>query len=309
MDQPKMERVLRLMIMLTGNDTLTVDAIARRLGISARTVYRYVDTFRMAGFVIKKDDDVIRLDVSSRYFKEISELVHFSEEEAFILKSAIESIDENNVLKQNLKKKLCTVYNYKILAETIVHPKDAGNVKSLVDAISQRKQVVLHDYASAHGSTVRNRKVEVFGFTTNYIQIWCYEPESESIKLFKVARIGSVEILGDNWQFEQKHKTGFLDVFRMHSAEVKCIRLKLNLRAANLLVEEYPLAAKDLTTIDTEHYVLETRVCSYLGIGRFVLGLMDDIEIESPRDFKAYIKQHLKLSLKKISASKSSKKS
>ena len=308
MDQPKMERLLRLLKMLTANDILTVDDIAQRLEISPRSVYRYIDTFREAGFVIKKENDMIRLDVSSKYFKDISELVHFSEEEAFILKSAIESIDENNLLKQNLKKKLYTVYNYKILADTIVNPKDAGNVKNLVDAILHKKRVILHDYASAHGSTVRNRLMEVFGFTTNYIQIWCYEPESESIKLFKVARIGKVEILGDDWQFEQQHKTGFLDIFRMHSAEVTTIRLKLNLRAANLLLEEYPLAAKDLKTIDVEHYVLETRVCSYLGIGRFVLGLMDDIEIEAPRDFKAYIKEHLKLSLKKISAPKSSKK-
>ena len=308
MDQPKMERLLRLLKMLTANDILTVDDIAQRLEISPRSVYRYIDTFREAGFVIKKENDMIRLDVSSKYFKDISDLVHFSEEEAFILKSAIESIDENNLLKQNLKKKLYTVYNYKILADTIVNPKDANNVKNLVDAILHKKQVILHDYASAHGSTVRNRLVEVFGFTTNYIQIWCYEPESESNKLFKMARIAKVEILGDDWKVEQKHKTGFLDIFRMHSDEVTTIRLKLNLRAANLLLEEYPLAAKDLKTIDVEHYLLETQVCSYLGIGRFVLGLMDDIEIEAPRDFKAYIKQHLKLSLKKISASKSSKK-
>jgi len=56
--------------------------------------------------VIKRRDGCIRLDKSSPYFKEISELIHFTEEEAYILKSAIESIDENNILKQNLEEKV-----------------------------------------------------------------------------------------------------------------------------------------------------------------------------------------------------------
>ena len=102
MDQPKLERLLRLMKMLTANNSLTIDEIASKLDISSRSVYRYIDTFRDAGFVIKKTNNCPKLDKSSPYFKEISELIHFTEEEAYILKSAIESIDENNLLKQNL---------------------------------------------------------------------------------------------------------------------------------------------------------------------------------------------------------------
>ena len=109
MDQPKLERLLRLMKLLTANNTHSVEEIADKLSISPRSVYRYIDTFREAGFVVKKSGNCIKLDKSSPYFKDISELIHFTEEEAYILKSAIESIDENNVLKQNLKKKLYTV--------------------------------------------------------------------------------------------------------------------------------------------------------------------------------------------------------
>ncbi len=95
MDQPKLERLLQLMKMLTANNSF-VDEIADKLGISPRSVYRYIDTFRDAGFVIKKTNNCPKLDKSSPYFKDISELIHFTEEEAYILKSAIESIDENN---------------------------------------------------------------------------------------------------------------------------------------------------------------------------------------------------------------------
>jgi predicted DNA-binding transcriptional regulator YafY len=99
------------MKMLTANTTYSVDALAERLDTSSRTIYRYIETFREAGFVIKKSGNYIRLDKESPHFKDISQLVHFTEEEAVILKRAIESIDDTNLLKQNLKRKLYTVYD------------------------------------------------------------------------------------------------------------------------------------------------------------------------------------------------------
>ena len=171
MTQSMIERLLRIMKMLTANTMYTVEDIAHRLNISPRTVYRYINSFRNSGKKKKKHGNRLRLDKSSPYFKELSELIHFTEEEAYILKSAIESIDETNVLKQMLKKKLYTVYDYKILAETIVNKKDARNVKLIVDAIEDKKQIILKDYSSPHGETIRNRKVEPFAFTTNYVQV------------------------------------------------------------------------------------------------------------------------------------------
>jgi hypothetical protein len=136
--------------------------------------------FAMRGLSLKRQQ-LPKLDKSSPYFKDISELIHFTEEEAFILRSAIESIDENNLLKQNLKKKLYTVYNYNILAETIVSGKNGRNVGQLVQAIENKKRVVLKNYSSAHGNDIRDREVEAYAFTTNYVQVWCYCPE-ENIK-------------------------------------------------------------------------------------------------------------------------------
>ena len=289
MDQPKLERLLRVMKMLTANNSLTVDEIAEQLSISPRSVYRYIDTFREAGFVIKKKNNCIKLDKSSPYFKDISDLLHFSPEEAYILKEAIESIDENNVLKQNLKKKLYTVYNYNILAETIVNGKNGRNVERLVDAIESRRPVILRNYSSAHGNDIRDRCVEAFAFTTNYVQVWCYCPEENCNKLFKVSRIGSVDIQPGYWKHTRKHKTGKIDIFRMNSSETFHITLKLGLRAMNLLVEEFPLAAPQLRKLPGNQWLLDTDVCSPEGVGRFVMGLPEDIEIINSPELKEYI--------------------
>jgi predicted DNA-binding transcriptional regulator YafY len=289
MDQPKLERLLRLMKLLTANSYLTVENIAEKLGITTRSVYRYIDTFRSAGFVIKKKNGCIRLDKSSPYFKDISELIHFTEEEAYILKSAIESIDENNILKQNLKKKLYTVYDYKILAETIVNSRHSRNVRQLVQAMEERRTVILKKYASSHGNDIRDRRVEAFAFTTNYEQVWCYCLEDREVKLFRVSRIGAVEILPEPWQHEAAHQSGYIDIFRMHSNVKMRVILKMGLRSSSLLMEEYPLASKQMKRISDNEWMLDTEVCSYEGVGRFVLGLPGDIVIIDSPELVQYI--------------------
>ncbi len=294
MDQPKIERLLRLMKLLTANTTYTVDQLAERLNMSRRTIYRYIDTFRDAGFVIKKSGDCIRLDKASPHFKDISQLVHFTEEEAVILKSAIESIDDTNLLKQNLKRKLYAVYDNKTLADTVVKGKNAPNIRNLIEAIEEERQVILHGYQSAHGSAVRDRRVEPFAFTTNYVQVWCYDAEDGRCKLFKSSRIGSVELTETPWEHKADHHEGFIDIFRLHGEAARTrVQLELGLLAYNLLIEEYPLAERDLKPLGEGRWLLDTEVAGMAGVGRFVVGLLDNIRIIESPELKAYLKEYM----------------
>ena len=283
MEQPKIERVLRLMKMMTGNNNYTVEDMAERLGISYRSVYRYIETFKDSGFVVqRKEGGIYKLGKDSRYFKDISQLIHFTDEEAHIVNQLIEGLDNTNMLKQNLRKKLTAVYNCTSLAESVVEGKNAINVNRIVEAINNHKQVVLKEYASSHTGVVRDRFVEPFGFTTNYVQIWCYEPESGLNKLFNTARIGSVEVLDEVWQHADKHHEGYIDIFRITGFEQRRVQLELGMMAHNLLVEEYPLATRDLKHIGENRWLLDTMVCDYVGIGRFIMGLSEDITILTP---------------------------
>lgn len=300
MDQPKIERLLRLMKLLTANNRYTIDDLACKLDMSPRTVYRYVDTFREAGFVVKKNGNYIKLDKKSPYFKEISQLVHFTDEEAHILKSAIESIDENNIIKQNLKNKLYSVYDYKILAECVTKGSNAKNVNNLTEAITEGKQVLLKNYSSAHSKHISDRIIEPYEFTANYIQVWGYEPGSGENKMFKVSRIGDVQILHSDWQNREKHRSAYMDIFRISSFEQLPVKLELGLRAASLLVEEYPLSEKFLKKLSDSSYLLQTNVCSYEGIGRFVLGLLDDITVLEPIGFVDFLRTRIDKNFSKI---------
>ena len=301
MDQPKIERVLRLMKMMTSGNRYTVEELAERLDTSYRSIYRYIDTFKEVGFVVHKEEGAIyRLGKESPYFKDISQLIHFTDEEAHIVNQLIGALDDTNMLKQNLRRKLSSVYNCTSLANSIVKGKNAENVNHIIEAIEEHRQVILHDYSSSHTGSKRDRQVEPIAFTTNYVQIWCYDLSDGKTKLFNTARIGNVEVLDSEWQHEAEHRCGYIDIFRNMGFEQKRVQLQLGVMAHNLLIEEYPLSERDLTQVDDTHWLLNTMVCNYAGIGRFVMGLIDDIEIIDSPEFIDFLRQKRKALDKKL---------
>ena len=301
MDQPKIERVLRLMKMMTSGNRYTVEELAERLDTSYRSIYRYIDTFKEVGFVVHKEDGAVyRLGKESPYFKDISQLIHFTDEEAHIVNQLIGALDDTNTLKQNLRRKLSSVYNCTSLANSIVKGKNAENVNHIIEAIEEHRQVILHDYSSSHTGSKRDRLVEPISFTTNYVQIWCYDTSDSKTKLFNTARIGAVEVLDTEWQHQAEHRCGQIDVFRNMGFEQMRVQLRLGVMSHNLLIEEYPLSERDLTQIDENHWLLDTMVCNYAGIGRFVMGLVEDIEVIDSPDFTAYLRQKSELISKKF---------
>ncbi|MBQ2296756.1 MAG: HTH domain-containing protein [Clostridia bacterium] len=67
MDQPKIERLLRLIKMMSGHENYTIDQLAEKLGTSYRSIYRYIDTFKECGFVVLKLRVPLRLVTQIRH--------------------------------------------------------------------------------------------------------------------------------------------------------------------------------------------------------------------------------------------------
>ncbi len=294
-DQAKIEQTLKIILYLSSGLKYSINNIAEKFEISQRTVQRYIRTFRNAGFIIDRPvNGLYKIDKKSPYFKELSDLLHFTEEEAFILSKAIHSIDNVNIIKNNLIKKLYSLYDFDRVAISVVKKENSENIHSIVKAIKEKKQVILRSYSSANSSIIRDRLVEVFDFTTNYISVWAYEAESNKNKLFKTSRIKKVEITDNNWQFEKEHKQNHLDIFRISSDTKTKVKLELNLRAKNLLIEEYPLAEKYIKKQSDKIYIFDGWVCNFEGVGRFVLGLCKDIKIIKPTALKQHLKNKIK---------------
>lgn len=300
MEQTKIVKMLRLMKMLTGNVSRTIDQVAKEMGITPRTVYRYIDDIREAGFVVNKlYGNVYAMGKVARGLSDFNRLIYFTEEEAYITAKMIEGIDNNNVLKRDLQRKLASVYDSTAIANYIDNSANAANVEALADAIKRKKQVVLKQYESAHSNEAKDRLVEPIEFTANIIDIWAYDIENGDNRVFKVARIHEVEVTDSGWEFAAKHKAIKPDVFRMVGNLNKKIILQLNTRAKSLLLEEFPLAEKDLKREDGK-WLLKTTIHSLEGAGRFVIGLAADIKIIEGDKLRDYVHKYGKRFVDKI---------
>lgn len=300
MDQTKIVKMLRLMKLLTGNVSRTIDQVAKEMGITPRTVYRYIDDIREAGFVVNKlYGNVYAMGKVGRGLSDFNRLIYFTEEEAYITAKLIEGIDNNNVLKRDLQRKLASVYDSTSIANYIDNTANAANVEALADAIKRKKQVVLKQYESAHSNESKDRLVEPIEFTANMIDIWAYDVDNGDNRVFKVARNHEVEVTDTGWEFASKHKAIKPDVFRMVGNLNEKIVLQLNTRANSLLLEEFPLAEKDLKREDGK-WLLKTTIHSLEGAGRFVIGLAADIKILEGKKLLDYIKNYDKKYVQKL---------
>ena len=158
MDQPKIERMLRLMKMMAGNRNYTIDELAEKLGTSYRSIYRYIDTFKDCGFVVNKvRSNVYKLGKLPKSYVELKNLIYFSEEEAYVVNGLINSLDATNMLKANLKKKLSAVYDSTSIVKYVQKSEVAEHIEQLGEAI--RSKSVSSNFASADF-----RKIKTYNF-------------------------------------------------------------------------------------------------------------------------------------------------
>ena len=294
MDQPKLERMLRLMKLLSGNVNYTINELAERLDTTYRSIYRYIDTFKECGFAVEKlHGGVYKMTTVNRSYPNFEKLLYFSQEEAYLVNSLIDRLDPTNALKADLKRKLAVIYNSTSIADFVDKRSNAANVEELGNAIRAKMKVILHNYESGNSHTVRDRCVEPFAFTTNFIDVWAYDLEDGHNKLFKVSRIDSVEVLDDKWEQERAHRRQGMDVFRMTGHSGKRVQLRMSTYAKDLLVEEYPLAEKDVNR-KGQYWLLDTEIFDYAGICRFYLGLADQIKIVESPEFTEYVSEYVK---------------
>jgi len=288
-DQAKFQKMLEVLLLLDCQYGRTITEISERFEISQRTVYRYLDTFKQVGFVIENTNGYFKIDKENTTVQEISHLLHFSEEEAFILSKAIHSIEDTNEFKSKLVKKLYSLYDFDRVIHAISKKEESENIYTLLQAIKQQKQVVLQSYKSGNSKNIRDRIVEPIDFTINYTGVWCYDIEDGVNKVFKASRIKHVQLLDSLYNYKSKHKKGIIDIFRMQSFEPTTIILELSLVAYNLIIEEYPLSEKHITKVTDNLYRLECEVGNFLGVGRFVLGLPGEIQIIASEALKQYV--------------------
>ena len=288
MEDTRPKRILRLLMMLSGNKKYAMPELEDKMEMSARNLRRDLNLIESSGFLLDRKKGY-RLQSDRSTNRDLKDLMHFSEEEISILYQTLSLIEEDSPLKERLVRKMNAFYDLKAL-EQLRQKDDLTKVHTIRDSLEQKKQVILKAYRSSNSNNIEDRVVEVFDFLPDYRAIWCYDIKSHSCKQFKLARMQFVELLLSAWRYEEKHQKPFIDGFRMSAMKpLTTVELLLSLKAYNLLIEEYPLATKYIKQED-KSYRVKVPVANYNGIGRFVLGLIEEIEIIKPAAFKKYLK-------------------
>lgn len=286
---------------LTGNVNYTLEEICEKLDMSRRTFFRYLDTFKSAGFAVQRiGEGRYRLATVRRTDVDLSKIVYFTEEEAYVVNRLIDSLDNTNTMKQGLRRKLAAVYDATSIDNYIDNKENSANIGALSEAIREGKIVILKDYSSSHTNATKDYTVEPFKFNTNYIDIWAYDVSDGLNKRFKVARIGSVELLDEPWEHSAQHKDEPMDSFRIHGNAPVHVKLRLHLIAKNLLLEEYPLAEKEVYQDSEGIWYYEGNVRGMDGVGRFVLGLPAYVDVLEGEPLKDYLREQSDILNKKL---------
>jgi len=293
-DQAKFQRMLEILMMISGSFGYSVEQIASKYKISERTAYRYLTTFQNAGFLLDKTNGHFKINKSSSQFKDLSKLIHFSEEEAYILSRAIHLIDDENKFKHTLYEKLYYLFDSEKAVNKLVKKESSESVIKLKDAVNNKELVVLKGYRSSNSDNIRDRLIEPFDFSPNYNYVWCYDLEDKENKTFKIARIKAVSVTGKKWKNEKKHRKRETDVFRISGNNKKPIKFILSLMAYNLLVEEYPLSEKFIKKGAEGKYIFDGWVCDFKGVGRFILGLSGEIEVMKPNQLRTFLQEKIR---------------
>ena len=283
MDHGRILRLLNLMKLLSSNVDYTIRELMDRLAISRRSIFRYLDTLRIAGFAVaKKGTNIHKLLSMPKEGINLSNLIHFSEEEAYLLHNLIGALTSDCQVAINLENKLAAMFDATSVTEIIGNKITGENIMRLRQAIDEKKQVTLVRYESGNTMSISDRLVEPIKFSSNYRDVYAYEVSTGVTKVFKISRIGLVDVSLADWQHEDKHEKIEADCFRMIGKEDIPVTLKMTLKAKNLLIEEYPLASKSVS-YDGQSWWFKGNVKELAGVGRFVIGLADQMDIiDSP---------------------------
>ena len=289
MRHDKLERELNLLLLLTENHNYTVPEICDRVQISRRNFYYYLDFFRLAGFKVEHSKPYYRVSKDSPFFRKIDEVVHFTEDEAITMRRILDKTGDQSIQVERLRRKLDRLYDLQILDNEEMQEQLAHNVTTLYEAIKRQVAVTLVNYSSPHSNTTSNRIVEPFLLMNGNREVRCFELSSGINKTFKLSRMEDVQLLDITWEHQNEHHKIFTDIFMFSDEKQWTVTLLMGRLSSSILLEEYPKARKYLTQQDETHWQLELPVCSFIGIGRFVMGLFEDIEVQGCNEFKEFL--------------------
>jgi proteasome accessory factor C len=287
--QQKILRVFRLIRYLKKPGGVSIAQLQELLECSQKTVYRYLELLEELGLGVDQD-------FHGRWFlpgspNQPEDDLLFTAEESQLMFDLLHFEGRKNALSKEIIRKMYVHSDIPIHAGKIETSMHVRIIKKLSKAMREGKQVILKKYQSAHSETIRDRKVEPFGFLNNYKTVEAFDLEDKKVKHFGTERIAEVEIKGASQHYEDFHRSRPVDCFGYWIEEPVEAVFELSRKAWVFLKEEFPLASEHTAYDDKRDlYVFKGTVGDYQGVGRFIAGLADQVRVLEPQSLIDHVR-------------------
>lgn len=271
--------------------------LAANLGVSADTVKDDMAAINHAGLLTVQDTKYRYGFVHEKPYKQLKELLHFTEEDQALLYRAIDQIAPSDERARNLKRKLTSLYDFKRLGHAYLRKPYLTKVDLLMQAKVEKRQVRLVNYSSSNSNEVRDRVVEPFHPSPPDDTLQAYDVEKQDLRHFRISRITRVEVFDTPWQHEGSHNILPTDPFRIVDKKQIMVCLRMKVGAFNELVERFPLTRSYiLETEEPDVYEFQCMVNhEFKGLTNFILGFHHQlVEIVSPDALIEHLRKEVK---------------
>ncbi len=292
--KPTLVRNLEILMRLSKPGGVDIKQLAEENEVSIRTIQRLIEQYREAGFFIESIGgrykiDAIQTKKDNKF--DVRDLLYFSKDEAWLLHTAVNNISGNQKIKENLVKKLYSIYGSEQIIGNMINQHDSVQFQTLLDAIQHKLQVTVTEYThtSSNGG-LRGVLIEPIQFADDYSRVWAYYPQRKINFLMRMSGIHGIKPTFRQQQFTHLHKVGFVDIFKGYGFKKTPIRLRVDHRAKGYLLEEFPHSRPFIEREDDGKFSFQTEVAEFGPVARFCLGLPFNVEIIEPQELKDFIK-------------------
>lgn len=293
----RMLRVMRALLDLPFG--YTKRQLADQYGVDPDTIKNDFTAFENVGLVVRYDENYRYGFAENNPYKQLKDLLHFSEEDQLLLMQAIDQIAPHTKRGERLKRKLGSLYDYHRLGYSYLRKPYLSKVDALMEAKKEKRQVVLQDYRSSNSNVVSDRVVEPFHPSPPDDTLQAFDVEKQELRHFRISRITRIRFTENDWQYEARHVVLPTDPFRIVDPKQELVHLRLKVGAYNELIERFPLTKAYIQEAsEDEVYDFQCMVNhQFLGLTNFILGFHHQlVEILEPES----LIEHLRAEVKKM---------
>ncbi len=282
--------------LLNSRNGKTINELTQRFGVSKDSIRRDLKILSNAGFIVDIDKKYRYHFKKEEEYKQLKDLLHFSEEEQIILHKAIDSIEPYTKRASILKKKLASLYDFRKLGLSYLNAPYLQKINLINEGMKNKQQIVLKNYKSSNSNKIENKYIEPIHINTSEDILYAFDIKTKTLKNYKISRIGKVALSKNDWEYEGHHYILHTDPFRISSKNMVMVHMRITLAGKNYLEEMYPITKSFINETQNEGiYDFQTKVNDkFLGLDNFILGYHREIvEIISPENLIIHLKNQI----------------